>query len=300
MANGHVEIHDPFTNGLKSSGGGDADDASGMEDTVEFRIMMAYSTRRRVKENGFVPVSGTVSPQTPLNEYGSDNDTEKKKKKKKKRGKGMKGWKRFFSCVKPRTSDEESEPQLECGDNRFRRISPDIVVVAEEDMQEAEDMQEEEDKLGEVAIRLTEIADEIPFVPSDLQTDNPEDNVERLIGLLLREAGDRLDERELRDVSLAGELFWNYSFFKTVITELLMRMGLSPSDPESPGPRASPRTQIAVTCEATSRLTALDTLPTNRLLGYGARFLSENYSSWVQEQGGYEDAFESDDEDEVH
>ncbi|XP_058481259.1 apoptosis facilitator Bcl-2-like protein 14 [Solea solea] len=294
MANGHVEIHDPFTNGLKSSGddGGDADDASGMEDTVEFRIMMAYATRRRVKENGSVHLSGTVSPQTPLKQYDSDSVTEEKKKmKKKKKKRGMKGLKRLFSCVKPRTSDEESEPQLECGGNASRRFAPDV-----RDMEEMEEM----DKLEEAAVRLIEIADEIPFVPSDLQTDNPEDNVERLIGLLLREAGDRLDERELRDVSLARELFWNYSFFKTLITELLMRMGLSSSDPESPGPRASPTTQIAVTCEATNRLTALQTLPMNRLLGYGARFLNENYSSWVQEQGGYEDAFESDDEDEVH
>lgn len=120
-------------------------------------------------------------------------------------------------------------------------------------------------------------------------------------------------------MSLFKEIIWNYSFYKKVMNGLLSAMGLSSADPDSPGPHASPKTQIAVTCEvkpsysdedtatdqsqsssarltwvffssfhqATSRLSSLDTLPMNRLLGFGARFLKEYYSSWVQEQGGY-------------
>nr|XP_019960408.1 PREDICTED: apoptosis facilitator Bcl-2-like protein 14 [Paralichthys olivaceus] len=122
------------------------------------------------------------------------------------------------------------------------------------------------------------------------------DDVERLIGLLLRETGDRLNEKELKDLSLAKELFWNYAFFKRIITTLLTRMGMRTSDPDSPGPHASPKTQIAVACEATSRLSAMDTQPMNRLLGYGSRYLKEYYSSWAQEHGGYDAALESDEE----
>lgn len=39
--------------------------------------------------------------------------------------------------------------------------------------------------------------------------------------------------------------------------------------------------------QVTSRLSAVDALPVERLLGYGARFLQEDYSAWAQQQGGY-------------
>ncbi|KAG7232648.1 hypothetical protein INR49_008270 [Caranx melampygus] len=109
------------------------------------------------------------------------------------------------------------------------------------------DKPEEEDEFSDVAKQLTKLAAEIPFTPPELETDAPDDvNVERMIGLLLRESGDQLNEK------------------------------------------------------ATSRLSALSPLPANRLLGHGARYLNEYFSSWVQEQGGYDAAFEDDeDEDEV-
>eukprot|EP00064_Thunnus_orientalis_P015622 superscaffoldBa00002932_g15677 len=113
------------------------------------------------------------------------------------------------------------------------------------------------------------------------------DEVEKVIGLLLRESGDRLNERELKNASIAAELFRDYRFFDTLITTLLRRMGLWTPDPDAPGPQMSPKTQIAVTCEVTSRLSAVDTLPMNRLLGFGATYLQNHYSSWAEQQGGY-------------
>lgn len=50
-------------------------------------------------------------------------------------------------------------------------------------------------------------------------------------------------------MSLFKEIIWNYSFYKKVMNGLLSAMGLSSADPDSPGPHASPKTQIAVTCE---------------------------------------------------
>ncbi|KAF3859365.1 hypothetical protein F7725_021764 [Dissostichus mawsoni] len=113
-------------------------------------------------------------------------------------------------------------------------------------------VEEEEDDLKdvEVASRLTDIADEIPFLPPDVETDAAEDeNVERIIGLLLRESGDRLNESELNGSGISLELFSDYNFFRRLMQTLLMRMGLRSPDPDSPGPKASPKTQIAVTCE---------------------------------------------------
>ncbi|XP_039995771.1 apoptosis facilitator Bcl-2-like protein 14 [Xiphias gladius] len=301
MANGRVDIHDIFSNqnDLKSGTDGDptsASDTDGMEDTVEFRLMMAYAQRRRpkkdaespkqdcpVKLNGNADANGTSSPQTPA-KTGTELTEETTKKKKKKKRRGWKG----LLCIKPQPDDDEPHQRPEaqcCASDRYAYFQDDEVI--------------EDNELKDVAFQLTKLASEIPFTPPDLETDAPDDEVEKLIGLLLRESGDKVNEQMLKEVKIAKELFHNYSFFKTVITTLLMRMGLRTSNPDSPGPCASPKAQIAVTCEATRRFSTMDTLPTSRLLGFGARYLIEHYSSWVQEQGGYDAAFQSDDEDEI-
>ncbi|XP_035852155.1 apoptosis facilitator Bcl-2-like protein 14 isoform X2 [Sander lucioperca] len=302
MANGHVEIHDPFSNpnSLHSStrcGPKSTSDTDSMADTVEFRLLMAYAKRRRPEKESSThdtPTSlssGTdangSSPQTPAM-------TKKEEKRKKKR---KKGWKSIFSCIKPQTGAEEPSPMNanqpdvddRCGDVDDR--CGDVFFIPQV---------EGEDELKDLAGKLTNIADEIPFIPPEIETDSPTDvNVEKTIGLLLRESGDRLNEKELKDAAIATELFWDYSFFKLLMTTLLTRMGLRTPNPDSPGPKASPKSQIAVTCEVTSRLSALNTLPSNRLLDHGARYLQHYYSSWAQQQGGYEEAFYSDDEDDI-
>lgn len=277
MANGHVEIYDPFSgkNRPKSNAAGSDDDdgSDGMEGTPEFRLLMVYAKRRRDEQDG----GPTPEPDRPTEVKPScDKGMGKKKKSKRFR-------KFFFRCIKPKTTDEdEQETSASPPDPEFRVLNIDT---------------DKKDELEDAADELVKIADEIPFIPSELEADSPEgDNVEKLVGLLLREAGDRFNERELKNMSFFKDIIWNYRFYKMLMNELLSRMGLSSADPDSPGPHASTKTQIAVTCEATSRLSSLDTLPMNRLLGFGAQFLKEYYSSWVQEQGGYEIAFVAEDE----
>ncbi|XP_070709965.1 apoptosis facilitator Bcl-2-like protein 14 [Pempheris klunzingeri] len=288
MVNSHVEIFHP----ISPTGDTDCDptstsDADDMADSVEFRLLMAYAKRRRRREkdvksppqdsscsvNGGTSVNGSPSPQTPAR-------TEKEEKTEKKKKKGLK--RIFFSCLSPQTSDTEPAQANE-------------PVVQDRSGGSEDDGVKEEDGMKEVVNRLTEIADEIPFTPPDLETDSADDDVEKVIGLLLREAGDRLNQ-EMKDADIATELFGNYSFFTTLITTFLTRMGLL-SDPNTLGPQASLQTQIAVTCEVTSRLSAVDTLPTNRLLGHGARYLQDHYSLWARQQGGYEEAFYSEGEE---
>ncbi|KAM6961530.1 uncharacterized protein LKV04_020543 [Tautogolabrus adspersus] len=284
MANGHVEIYDPISNHKDLNGSKDCDpkstsDTESMEDTTEFRLLMAYAKRRHSKKEedikvvaqGGLPASD--SPQTP------EKTTKTVKKKRK-------GWKRLqsiLSCISPRTKPADLSPTAEPGVN-FRRG----------DLRE--DQKKKEERLEEAVSRLREIADDIPFIPPDVETDSPDD-LEKVIGLLLREAGDRLNDQEEELKQAVSRIFWNYSFFETLISTLLTRMGLLPSSRDPPGPQTSPKTQIAVTCEVTSRLSAADTLPMNRLLGHGARYLQEHYSAWAQQQGGYEEAFYSENED---
>ncbi|XP_034081730.1 apoptosis facilitator Bcl-2-like protein 14 [Gymnodraco acuticeps] len=297
MANGHVKIHDVFNNhtGLNSSINCDAtSDSDDMEDSVELRILRAYFNKRQPKRTSSAQHRQTlVTGGTDDNKLSPQSEIQEKKKKKKKR---RNLFPKLLSCIRS-GKRERKEPYNTRPDDgaEFRSLDPREVVMFDLVEKEEDDLKD-----VEVASRLTDIADEIPFLLPDIETDAAEDeNVERIIGLLLRESGDRLDERELKGSGLSLELFSDYNFFRKLMQTLLMRMGLRSPDPDSPGPKASPKTQIAVTCEATTRLSALHTLPTNRLLGHGARYLQQYYSSWAQQQGGYEEAFHTDDEEDI-
>lgn len=320
MANGQIEIHDPFNahNGFSVSPEmtqKPISDSENTEDTVEFRLMMAYATRRRPKPES--AESGQDSPKAPDASNGTPSiQTEKIPEKKKRRKKKKIVWSRLpkaLICLRSLTKDDDNDiPQggsdgagagagrsAGAGDVTFKCALAPV-----------------EDGLDEVAARLVELSDEIPFVSSDLETDTPNgdgaradagadagardatfrsDDVEKAIALLLREAGDRY-ETEFEDTKISA-LLANYSFYETVINSFLKRIGLS-SDTETLGPKVSTKTQIAVTCEATSRLSVLDTLPMNRLLGHGARFLRSHFSSWAEQHGGYENAFQGEEEEE--
>lgn len=59
---------------------------------------------------------------------------------------------------------------------------------------------------------------------------------------------------QIRDANIAAEVFRNYSFFEKVMKTLLRRMGLMNNEADHLGAQASPKTQIAVTCEVSSGL----------------------------------------------
>lgn len=121
MANGHVEIHDPFSNNNVASPDTEPTlETTSMDDTVEFKLLMAYSQRRRPKTVPSVRFSGQTDPPSP------QRDAEVKTERKRKR-KGVKGVFRMFNCIKPPIKKEEppepasagSEPELRCGTLAF-------------------------------------------------------------------------------------------------------------------------------------------------------------------------------------
>lgn len=115
MANGHIENHNPLPNNNLTSHTDckSTSDTDSMEDTAEFRVMMAYAQRRRPKKdvesprlgnqdtlNGGSDSNGTSSPQTP-------DKTEKEAPEKKKGGKKrLKALRNLLRCVKPQTDDD--------------------------------------------------------------------------------------------------------------------------------------------------------------------------------------------------
>lgn len=294
MAKGHVEIYDPLDKNTSQTPK-TSSESEAMADSVEFKLLMAYAKRRWPDSTvaspqcsddtdtprGLSSTEGPSSPDTPAN--GKDSQNRKKDKKKRRRVKLPK----ILSCLKPQIKDEEQpEPEEDKPVDIVFRNGP-----------SDEDGTGEENKLDEAASKLTELAMEIPFTSPQVEKDNDTDEVERVIALLLREAGDKLNEEMLSRMDVPTELFGNYSFFERLMRTFLIRVGLLNPQPDALGPQASPKTQIAVTCEVTTRLSNIHTLPMARMYGNGARFLQENYSSWIQSHGGYEEAFYSDDED---
>lgn len=125
MANGHVEIHDPFANNNVASSNADpTSQTTDMDDTVEFKLLMVYSQRRRLprREGGELGSPGqTDTPSTQATENDKEVTEEEKKKKKKKKRRGTKGMLKMFSCIKPSVKkDEPSEPDSPASEAVFR------------------------------------------------------------------------------------------------------------------------------------------------------------------------------------
>lgn len=119
MANGHVEIHDPFdNNNMASSNTDPTSQTASMDDTVEFKLLMVYAQRRRPSRAAELDSPRQTDPlltQTAENDKEAKEEDGKKKKKmmRKKKSGGGKGMWRMFSCIKPSTKcDEPSEPTL--------------------------------------------------------------------------------------------------------------------------------------------------------------------------------------------
>ena len=74
-----------------------------------------------------------------------------------------------------------------------------------------------------------------------------------------------------------------YNYFKKITSAYLRRLS-----PEELPPKSQPmQARIALIFEVTRRLKIMDRHPMNRVLGFGAKYLQENYSPWANTQGGY-------------
>ncbi|XP_042600125.1 apoptosis facilitator Bcl-2-like protein 14 [Cyprinus carpio] len=155
-----------------------------------------------------------------------------------------------------------------------------------------------EEKFGDVAKKLAQIAEVQLSFDEGLEPDSPvakeanSDVIVRLVDLL-KKSGDELNETIQCNRELLGYLqqTFSYDLFKA-----LTKAFITSSVPEFLQSRKKCE-QIALAFEVTSRLKALDLHPMNRVMGYGAQYLQENFAPWVKQHGGWEKAF---DDEEVH
>ncbi|NXT76789.1 B2L14 protein, partial [Zapornia atra] len=132
-------------------------------------------------------------------------------------------------------------------------------------------------------------------------TEGKELDEEKLIHMivsLLKQSGDRLEEKIKKDrvLSQCFKGMLSYPFFKR-ITDLFLEGVMA--DPAREQGSQIQCAKVAFTMEVATRLTALDTHPMNLVLGFGLKYLRDHFKPWIRDQGGWEKALTSLDQEEV-
>ncbi|KAI7792127.1 putative apoptosis facilitator Bcl-2-like protein 14, partial [Triplophysa rosa] len=240
------------------------------EDSLEFRLLMAYTRKRR-------PADSRLQKNSTEQKTSTQEDNTERNKKKNKSFKKRFSW--LGKCIKPKTDDP-------VGSNDTRQ--PATLCSDAESVDGVEDM----------ANKLTEISNSVHFPESDkLESDginSQDDALLQTIVDLLKEHGDRLNEQIMADKALSESLraSLTYGFFRRVMDAFCRS-----ATPELPPQQAPEKTTVALICEATSKLFCVDHHPMSRVLGFGARYLQDKFPMWISRNIGNA---EVEDEEEVH
>ncbi|XP_007469402.1 PREDICTED: apoptosis facilitator Bcl-2-like protein 14 [Lipotes vexillifer] len=112
-----------------------------------------------------------------------------------------------------------------------------------------------------------------------------EDQIIARIVELLKYSGYQLERELKRDKALMNSFQGglSYSVFKTITDQFLRGVDTrGESEVKAQGFKA------ALAIDVTAKLTGIDSHPMNRVLGFGTKYLKENFSPWVQQHGGWE------------
>ncbi|XP_044133908.1 apoptosis facilitator Bcl-2-like protein 14 [Bufo gargarizans] len=263
------------------------------EDSTEFRVLMVYA-QRTLPNSKFQDLMS----QTPVkkreaetsNGEGHTNSLKKKGKKKKgaatsngkghkvdngplatpKKKKSRRHWGLFPKCLQPPRDKEDIKFRSDENpdDARFREIVQRLKSIVQ-----GLEKQDHENSTFRGLKRL-------PSIQHD--GDGEEDLIKDIVEIL-RAEGDKMNKEIVQEQRLQAN--WSYSFFQK-LTEAYVSQMIPASEPED----IQQTSKIALCIHATTKLTALDSHPMNRMFGFGARYLKENYSQWIQQQGGWEKA----------
>ncbi|KAM6314502.1 apoptosis facilitator Bcl-2-like protein 14 [Podargus strigoides] len=129
------------------------------------------------------------------------------------------------------------------------------------------------------------------------ETEDEEKIIQNIVALL-KESGDQLEEKMEKDTVFYKHFkdMLSYTFFKR-ITDLFLE-DVSAGSTSEPGDQVQCM-KVAFTMEIITRLTAMDNHPMNLVLGFGLMYLREHFKLWIQDQGGWEKALTSLDQEEV-
>ncbi|MCJ8733259.1 hypothetical protein PDJAM_G00221300 [Pangasius djambal] len=155
--------------------------------------------------------------------------------------------------------------------------------------------QTEPEAFAQVTDKLTHIVDSAPPAQDQVVTDC--DVIQQLVELL-KEYGDQVNEKIQKDKELLNYLqgLFSYNLFEKLASAFIHSMVPPDKQREEDNDQ---KMKIAWTFEMTSRLSALDLQPMNRTMGFGAQYVHKHFAPWIQQHGGWDNAFKSDEGDEV-
>ncbi|XP_021174688.2 apoptosis facilitator Bcl-2-like protein 14 [Fundulus heteroclitus] len=136
--------------------------------------------------------------------------------------------------------------------------------------------------------RLAQIADLAPITDQNLQTQD--EIIRRLVQLLIT-FGDDIEEKLKQNPALRQQLQnLNYGMFEK-LTSTVQNL-VAPSGRAAGSDPPAQKQRIAWAFEVTSRLSAVAVVHRRAVLNFGARYIEENHAGWLQQHGGWEEAFD--------
>ncbi|NXU30599.1 B2L14 protein, partial [Thalassarche chlororhynchos] len=295
-------------------------------DSIEYKILMAYAQRRLsvskygklLKNEANVQKSSSLMSRKVEIDHQRDKDgpspravlqggVMQQQSKNQPKRKHLPGYCLPFFCSR---AEQEKPPTLSLHQGRTAHFS--ISEAQSESLREGNsqhqtsetaDVNHIADKLAKlVTSRSQESPSDVSFktmyhapcqeqddsVPTDGSEgeEHDEEKIIQTIVSLLRQSGDRLEEKIKKD-----RVFYqcfkdmlSYSFFER-ITDLFLE-GVSADSTSEPGGQVQ-CTKVAFTMEAATRLTAVDNHAMNLVLGFGLKYLREHFKPWIQDQGGW-------------
>ncbi|XP_072000964.1 apoptosis facilitator Bcl-2-like protein 14 [Engystomops pustulosus] len=245
------------------------------EEGLEFRVLMVYAQRtlpRSRYEELMKGRSGAVGDVAASNgghleDLGPSVRPKKEKKK---------SFRRMMTpmCLRPAGSKKQKKVKSpsgeKSGDARVRGLVQRLAAIVQR-LQEQDHQQ-----VGFRGVRR---------LYSIEHDGDGEENLIAEIVAILRAEGDKLD-KEMTQGQSSLQRFrscLSYDFFRRLAESYVEGMVPTTGSEEE---RQS--CKIALCFHATTRLAALDNHPMNRMFGFGARYLKEDYSEWIREHGGWE------------
>ncbi|XP_053175434.1 uncharacterized protein si:ch211-218c6.8 [Scomber japonicus] len=145
-----------------------------------------------------------------------------------------------------------------------------------------------------VAGRLVEIADSAPI--PDMHVEDQDEIVQRLV-TLLKSSGDNINDKIKQNPFLQQQLssmtYDTFAKLTSSVQSLVQPEGRAAAAAAAASDRRIQQQKIALAFEVTSRLSAMEVIPRRRVLSFADQYIQQHHQDWLQQQGGWKEAFEN-------
>ncbi|XP_062276466.1 apoptosis facilitator Bcl-2-like protein 14 [Scomber scombrus] len=146
----------------------------------------------------------------------------------------------------------------------------------------------------EVAGRLVEIADSAPI--PDMHVEDQDEIVQRLV-TLLKSSGDNINDKIKQTPFLQQQLssmsYDTFAKLTSSVQSLVRPEGRAAATTAAASDRRIQQQKIALAFEVTSTLSAMEIIPRRRVLSFADQYIQQHHQAWLQQHGGWTEAFEN-------